>query len=40
MVFRGKVVSIVYFYKNGKLVWDYVLPNEVERTRCGFRVRG
>ncbi len=39
MIWKGEVVPIVYFYQDGKLVWDYVLPKDVERTEFGFRAR-
>ena len=38
MYFMGKLIPIIYFYQDGKLVWDYVLPDEVERCEYGFRL--
>lgn len=37
MNWKGKEIPIIYFYEDGKLVWDYVLPDEVEKTKYGFR---
>ncbi len=40
MYWRGEKLPIVYFYQDGKLVWEYVLPDELEKTKYGFQVRG
>ncbi len=32
----GKPVPIIYFYKDGKLVWDYVLPEGWNKGKYGF----
>lgn len=38
MVIYGELVPMLYSYQDGRLVWDYVLPDGIEKGRCGFGV--
>ena len=37
MNYMGKPLPMLWSYQDGRLVWEYVLPDELEITEYGFQ---